>query len=62
VNLSEKKARLETAIRSFSEHVDEDASVRIAGLNSVKGFIDGEIARIEADVQARIEAAFPAEA
>jgi hypothetical protein len=56
MKLNRKIEIAQQAIASISTHDDEDAAVRLAALARVESFIASEKARIQADIDAQIEA------
>lgn len=56
MDLQQKLGIAGKAIESISRHDDEDARVRLAALDAVAAKLADERARIEAGVQARIDA------
>lgn len=56
MKIFEKMPYAEAAIRSISQHHDADAAVRLAALNAVKAFCDGEAEAINAEIAAELAA------
>lgn len=56
MQLSNKIEYAKQALSSITRHADEDAAVRLAALARVETFIAEEKARIQADIDAQIEA------
>ncbi len=56
MKISKKLDIVRTAIRSISEHRDEDGAVLAAALDQVIAFAEAEKARIDAEIKAEIDA------
>lgn len=54
MNIKRKLEIVHNAIRSVSEHTDEDADIVKAALDSIVSFCNSEKAEIDKDIQARI--------
>lgn len=52
MNLSKKIDIVKTALRSISEHVDEDSVIRVAALDACVAAINEEKAKIAAELAA----------
>lgn len=57
MKLNRKLDYVFTAVKSISDHTDDDGAVRAAALDRVIAFVTEEKARIDAAVKAEIEAA-----